>query len=230
MIMKRTLIILVIATLLTGCLKKVTTDTALLDENDPTLSASLQHFYQLESCTEVKGELFAIKAEPIVRIKPLQNSTVEYFAYQIYLAPLTSRETTLNSVIVEADDELAAFFAEKGKESHYNNIADQEKLFNANIWKWEAKESMLAYVYERTVDNLGNDLVLKQGWNLDEFANKMKNFKVRINYNDGQSETIAIFCEVMKTVASEADIEHENEIIEGVLLEGAVRNAFYSLD
>ncbi len=226
---KLVILLLILVSLLSGCTKD--DEIHSVDVTDSDLHNSMKKFFQLKTCSTSTGNLFTLKLDPTIRIQAVgEFSDTEFFTYRLYLAPITDKSIRLSSIIFEFDDELEAYFKEKRKESGKIGIEDQDMLFQASTWYWKEKASLRAFSYRRTFSNLGNDLVLQQGWNLDEFANKMNTFKVKIYYNNEDVEIHTLGCSIIELVSDKEDINKDKQFIEDTFLDGKIRNSFEILD
>lgn len=222
----RSIKILLVLLLLTAC--GVKEQYHALDNNDSTLSKSLQAYYNLNTSCHKVGGLFEIKVDPIKRIIPKDDKAVELYTFTIHIAPTTTKAMDLAWVLLEPSEELAVYFDNVvEKNPLYTGFSGQSEVFENQLWSWRHKDEIRALEYVVTIDNLGIQELQRQEITPDQFADMVKHFNVSFIYNENLKETIPLRCEAMEIIDNDESASHQPPVVQDIYFKLKRENLFH---
>lgn len=156
-----------------------------LDQNDPSLSESMQNYYHTEAIAEAKGEHFQAKLISCVEVvfdDPSYDTSYSFYRYQVLIAPLNDERMAFQDMIISVDESLEEYYSHRygGR----NSLAESQFYLSRLDYPVKTtKEELVAYRGDFTISNMGDDI--QSQWNIEEdvFDEAMKTLRLVIQFN-----------------------------------------------
>ena len=179
--MKKIIAVLIILLSLTAC-----TAPAQFKPNDPANSESINNFLAQEKSAYAAGKHFQVKLLPVYKVR---SGYLNYYCYQLLIAPLTDEKLDISLVSVSADDRLDEFHRYQSSlyglsEGIRRELIHDIPLMEEKEKHWAIRSDFIFYCSQEAQNKL--EIVDEQ---MDDY---LKTLKVTIKYNIIHSETITV--------------------------------------
>lgn len=206
---------IIIMLLLACCCACTKTEGEIINSNDTLLSESMKNFFADDVTSYVQGEHFQAK---IISIAKVQYDDSYLYQYQITVAPLRDEKVDIKSFEMSLNDEMKGYF---DFEDIY--LGFSFPMFeDFDIPVKEGKESIVAYRFDKTLNNLNNQTQKEAGFSDAYFDKAVTTIYITIKSNYGEETIIVPFTDELLVIDEESDLPENREDLRQLFQSGSL--------